>query len=155
MFFICSLMLVCFIFLDVVQDLFLYLFLGLFPLYFFFWAADKKVHVLPNCSERRAGLSCWTSCALFGSWKMHPCLYSAIEEQDVHGAEQMLPDSVLGHVPGRKASVPGFPPPSLSLGEDRISLLSVETLYPPLWCCLVRCFERGFAARGVRMDQPC
>lgn len=99
-------MLVCFIFLDAFQDLFLYLFLGLYSLYFFlfFFLTGLQTKKFMSCQTALKGGQGWAAeqaAPSLGGRKMCPCLYSANEEQDVHGVEQMLPGSVLGHVCGR------------------------------------------------------
>lgn len=48
-------------FLGRIQDLFLYLFLDVFFLYFFSWVEDKKVHILPSSSLGEWG-------AVFQGW---------------------------------------------------------------------------------------
>jgi hypothetical protein len=56
-------------FLGRIQDLFPYLFLDLFFLYFFSWVEDKKVHILPSSSlgEWGSAFQCWTDCTLHRS----------------------------------------------------------------------------------------
>lgn len=67
------------------QDLFPYLFLGLFFFYFFSWVEDRKVHVLPSSSLGEVGVQ------LFRAERIVP--FTGVSKRPPLGLQVMIPRS--------------------------------------------------------------
>lgn len=85
---VCQPLFSCFFFFKLlgrIQDLFPYLFLGLFFFYFFSWVEDKKVHVLPSSSLGEVGVQ------LLRAERIVP--FTGVSERPPLGLQVVIPRS--------------------------------------------------------------